>query len=137
MIPTPLTIAQTKISLTYANPSHNRININIDSGNNAVRGVTLHMTYIPQSITYIAIAPGNFFDIPIIYLRNIDTSKGTILLGLGVNPNQKGKRGTGILATIIFTQSAPSSLFTPIILPTTFVTVDGRTESGLESIKSL
>ncbi len=135
--PTPFSLAQTVLTLSYADQTHTKINILINTGTNNVHGALLFLTYPPQSFSSFSIIPGNFFDIPVVYVQNVDQTQRQIIYGLGTPPGKKGKQGNAILATITYTKASNSAEFIPQLLPKTTVTADGISQSVLETINGL
>lgn len=83
------------------------IPIAIDTGENTVSVVELHLAYDSKLLTGVSIQPGNFFSNPMIIEKSIDAAKGTIVMTLSsLTPRQ----GTGPLVTISATAVQKTSM---------------------------
>lgn len=124
IIPNPLTISTPSAS----------VDVSIDTKTNKVTAVQLEISYDPKALTNVDIAPGTFFDNPIVLVKKIDQQEGRITFALAISPSQTAKMGTGNVAMITFT-----SLITPVgkteikVLPETLVTAEGVSSSVLKS----
>jgi len=124
LLPNPLTILTSSAS----------VDVSIDTQTNKVTAVQLEISYDPKMLTNVAIAPGTFFDNPIVLLKKIDQQKGIITFALAISPSQTAKMGTGSVATITFTSNLVTGTKTEIkILPETLVTAEGVSSSVLKS----
>lgn len=129
--------AHTSMSLTYP-ISSDKANyteyVNIDTGTNKVKAVSIRISYDPKALRNVAVTPGAFFTSPIVLLKKVDTQKGIISLDLSTSPNDQPISGQGSVATITFTKN-PSAAGTTYIsfTPDTIVTAEGVTESVLKS----
>lgn len=138
-IPTP-PVAQTillfgnlSMATDSAKPLYS-IPIIIQTGKNFVTGVQLELFYDPQIITNVSIAQGPFFSNPVVLLNSIDSDNGRISYALGINPQDSGKKGEDIAATVTFKAKVASPTATSItFLPKTLVTADGISQSVLKS----
>ena len=135
--PTPA-MAYTTLSLlpnpfTLSTPSAS-VDASIDTKTNKVTAVQLEISYDPKQLTNVDIAPGTFFDNPLVLLKNIDEKKGLITFALAISPAQSAKQGTGNVATITFTSNLAKGTQTEIkVLPETLVTAEGVSSSVLKS----
>lgn len=140
-IPTP-SVAQTVLlfdeiamSTTSAKPSYS-IPIIIQTGKNLVTAVQLELSYDPEIITNVSIQQGAFFPKPVVLLNNIDKENGRISYALGISPEDSGKRGEDILATLTFKTNVSSPTATTIsFLPKTLVTAEDVEQSVLKSTR--
>ena len=138
-IPTPA-VAQTALlfdeismSTSSAKPLYS-LPIIIQTGKNLVTGVQLELSYDPEIITNVSIQQGTFFLKPVVLLNNIDKENGRISYALGINPQDSGKKGEDIVATLTFKTNVLSPTATTIsFLPKTLVTAEGVEQSVLKS----
>lgn len=108
-----------------------KIPIAIDTGENSVSAVELHLTYDPKLLAGVSILPGGFFSNPIIMNKIIDQAKGTIIMTVGsLAPNQ----GAGTLASIS-ASPAKGALITIGIDPKTKVAAIGENGSVLTNAR--
>ena len=138
-IPTPA-VAQTALlfdeismSTSSAKPLYS-LPIIIQTGKNLVTGVQLELSYDPEIITNVSIQQGSFFLKPVVLLNNIDKENGRISYALGINPQDSGKKGEDIVATLNFKTNVLSPTATTIsFLPKTLVTAEDVEQSVLKS----
>lgn len=129
--------------LTFENPSMNPVSnsgfslpITITTGKNTVTAVQLDLAYDPKLLTNVAIQKGTFFTEPVILLNNIDSKTGKISFALGINPNERGVNGEGVIATLTFqTKSKIPEATNIYFFPKTLVTAEGIEQSVLKSTK--
>ncbi|HUD44518.1 MAG TPA: cohesin domain-containing protein [Patescibacteria group bacterium] len=91
----------TQISTT-ANTNEYDLPIFIQSGENNISGVQLHLNYDPKIFTNVSVKPGDYLknaNTPLI--NNIDTKKGEINYAVGILPKTQPSQGSGVFATLI------------------------------------
>lgn len=138
-IPTPA-VPQTvllfdEISMATNSASYS-IPIIINTGRNLVTGAQLELFFDPKIITNVSIQQGNFFLKPVVLLNNIDKESGRISYALGISPEDSGREGEGIVATLTFKTNVLSPTPTTIsFLPKTLVTAEGVEQSVLKSTR--
>lgn len=124
LIPNPLTISTPSAS----------VDVSISTKTNKVTAVQLEISYDPKMLANVNIAPGTFFENPIVLLKKVDEKKGRIYFALGISPTQTAKQGTGNVATITFISNLTKGEQTQInVLPETLVTAEGIASSVLKS----
>jgi hypothetical protein len=112
-------------------------NIQINTGNNKVTGVDIRLSYDPTILTHLDIQPGSFFTNPVVLLKKIDSTKGTITYTIAINPNTKFVTGKGTVATISFVP-ATTKISTPIDFQTgTEISAVGFPSSVLNAASDL
>jgi hypothetical protein len=109
------------------------MDINIDTNDNKVTFAQLEMSYDPKNLTRVDIKPGTFIKNPVIIQKNINN--GRIKYWIGIEKNQKGIQGKGILATLTFTKSGANSAEINF-LPKTSVSAAGTDQSVLKNMVS-
>lgn len=113
------------------------IDIIIDTGVNNASAVQLEISYDPKALKNVAITTGPFFTNPLELLKKIDQATGKILYAFGASLSDKGKTGTGIVATITFTSNIQKGQNTTItLLPQTIVTAEKEENSVLKETAS-
>lgn len=109
----------------------------IDTGINVVDTVQFELVYDPSVVTNVTVTPGTFLPNPAVLLNKVDQQKGTINLAYGISPGDKGKSGTGTIATVTFTAIAQPGKTTPVSFnqstTRTLATQQGITTSVLKS----
>jgi len=121
------------MSTSSAQPSYS-IPIIINTQKNLVTAVQIELSYDPQIITNVSITQGSFFSKPIVLLNHIDDANSRISYALGINPQDSGKKGEDIVATLTFKAKISTPTATTIsFLPKTFVTAEGVAQSVLKS----
>ncbi len=78
------------------------VNVNINTGVNAVIGVELHLSFPVSKLKAISVAKGSFFTSADPVGPTISNTLGTIDYSLLVPPSGSGKSGTGTVAVITF-----------------------------------
>ncbi len=113
------------------------INVELNTNENAVTAVQLELAYDPAVLSNVTIAAGPFLGKPIELLKNIDKSKGTVTLMLGITPAQDPVQGKGIVATIEFMRLGATTEKTTEfqLLNSSLVTASGIDNSVLRSAK--
>jgi hypothetical protein len=103
--------ATTKLSVDSQNARISagivEVPIEIDTGENAVSAVELHLTYDPKLLTGVLVKPGTFYTNPMIIKKTINTTTGTIEFVLG---SMKPQQGSGPLVTISGTTQQKTSI---------------------------
>lgn len=121
--------------LTLTSTQEGRIEVIVDSATNELTAVQLEISYDPEVITNIQIAPGPFFPKPLTLLNSIDAENGRVTYALGITPAQTPVQGTGVVAELTF-QVVPGSVGQETmidLLPKTLVTQQGAGQSVLMS----
>jgi len=113
--------------------------INIVTGKNQVTAVQLELQYDPLILTDVAVVPGSFFTKPVVLLNQIDAKTGRISYAFGIQLEDKGIIGKGVVANLTFSVKANAPEKTGIIfMPKTLVTAEGINKSVLkESVNGL
>lgn len=136
VIPTP-SIEQTSLlfgDLTPSTGSAYLLPIKIKTGTNIVTAVQLELLYDPKTITNVAVKQESFFTNPIILINKIDKNSGRVSFALGASPNESGKSGEGVVATISFMSKSKTPTQTSIsFLPKTQVSAEGVSQSVLKT----
>ncbi|RJQ36304.1 hypothetical protein C4559_05390 [Candidatus Microgenomates bacterium] len=138
-IVTKAPVVQTNLFFTpsplIVSSSSGSINVNINTGENKATAVQLELTYDPKALTNIDIKPGNYFENPIVLLKNVDDKNGRITYAIAISPTGAPKKGEGIVATITFTSLLGPGQKTEITpLPKTMATATGETMSVLKKV---
>ena len=108
----------------------------IQTGKNLVTGVQLELSFDPKIITNVSIQQGTFFSKPVILLNNIDIEAGRISYALGISPEESGKKGEDIVATLTFKTNVSTPTATTIsFLPKTLATAESIEQSVLKSTR--
>lgn len=111
IIPTPTPYAQTVLSLVKEKSSTNSANtvdIVVNSGINTVNVVQAIIAFNPKDISKISLVKGSFFSNPAQLIKDINYNDGRIDYALGIVPGQKGVRGSGVLAKIVYEVNSSS-----------------------------
>lgn len=138
--PTPI-VAKTVLSLESAVPGTQAarmkggtINVMIDSNSNPVTAVQMELSFDPKVLTNISLASGTFFKSPVELIKKIDPNDGRISYALGIQPQDKGVVGKGLVATITYSLLPTTDALTSIMfLPKTIVTAQGINQSVLKN----
>ncbi|MDE2025334.1 MAG: hypothetical protein KGJ07_02485, partial [Patescibacteria group bacterium] len=79
--------------------------------------------------------PGTFFTNPLQLVKDIDTTNGRISYALGIQPKDKGVKGTGFVAEVKFQFQPTATVSSTMIsfLPKTLVAAQGVNPSVLKS----
>lgn len=141
---TPMPLAQTelrfgKLSTAYPieleskKPPVYSLPILISTGTNKVTAVQLELSYDPQMMTAISLAPSNFFPKPVSLLNQIDEKNGRISYAIGTSPNESGIQGEAVVAILTFqTRSLLPGQTNISFLPKTQVAAEGINPSVLK-----
>jgi hypothetical protein len=139
-IPTPvaqsiLTLEPAPVGTQAAKPGVQTYDVKINSGTNTVNAVQLDLAYDPSVLTNVTIIPGTFFTNPSQLVNDLDTKNGRISYALGIQPKDKGIKGAGVVAEIMFQfqPTATVSSTTIKFLPKTLVAGQGVNPSVLKS----
>lgn len=125
------TVLSTASAKTYSLP------IKISTVNNKVTVVQLELSYDPKVLTNVKINAGTFFPNPFIPINQVNEKDGRISYAISVNPQDTGKQGNGLLATLTFQTIMPTSQSTTIVLlPKSLVVAEGTDRSVLKATTS-
>lgn len=125
------TAFSTASAKTYSLP------IKIATGNNKTTGVQLELSYDPKVLTNVSVNAGSFFVNPFILINRVDEKNGRISYAIGISPQDSGKTGNGIVATLNFDAQKPTPQSTSIVLlPKSLVTAEGTDRSVLKATTS-
>lgn len=125
------TVPSTASAKTYSLP------IKILTGNNKVTGIQLELSYDPKVLTNVSVNAGSFFVSPFILINRVDEKNGRISYAIGISPQDSGKTGNGIIATLNFDAQKPTPQSTAIVLlPKSLVTAEGTDRSVLKATTS-
>jgi len=108
------------------------IDVNADTGENAITGVQLELAYEPKNLNIIDITSGDLIKDSVTVLKNIDKVNGTISYAIATPLGAKGVKGSGVVAKIKF--QAPLDPSTTIGFSfdgKTVVTTDATTDDVL------
>lgn len=108
------------------------IDVNADTGENAITGVQLELNYEPKDLNVIDILPGDLIKEAVTVLKKIDKTNGTISYAIATPLGAKGVKGSGVVAKIKF--QAPLDLSKTIGFSfdgKTVVTTDATTDDVL------
>lgn len=139
MQPEPTPIAKTVIKLS-PNPviltatSAGSVDVSMDTSDNEVTAVQLEILFDPDVLTDVSIRPGTFFTSPVPLLNTVDKQEGRISYALAITPAQAPLKGSGTIATIVFSKN-PASTLTQTelkLLPRTLVAAKGIGPSVLK-----
>ena len=126
----PVAISSPEAKMVYSLP------ITISTENNRVTAVQIEMSYDPKVLTEVVVTPGSFFEKPVIFLNHIDDENGRISYAIGVSPNEQGKDGEGLVATLSFQGRSKVKQTNISFLPKTLVMAEGVGQSVLKSTNS-
>lgn len=138
--PTPTPVEQSTLTLspnpaTLTSGNSGTINVVIDTGANEVIAVQLELSYDPEALSSVTIAPSEFFTTPYILEDDVDRQTGRITFALGLRPSQVPVTGIGNVATIRFTKAAGATGITAIeVLPNSLVAA--KAAKGVSVLKS-
>jgi len=138
--PQPTPVAQTVIQLSpnpvsLTSSSSGTVDITMDTSTNEVTAVQVEILYDPKVLTNVSIRPGTFFTSPVPLLNTIDREEGRISYALAIAPAQAPLKGSGTVATIVFSKNAASTATQTELklLPRTLVAAKGVGPSVLKS----
>jgi len=139
MKPSPtISMAHSVLSLspnpvTVAPGTQGKVDVNIDTADNAVTAVQLEVAYDPKVISNVQVTPGILFQNSITLINKNNPPTGRLTYAFGRTPGQTPVSGTGVVATITFTANASTQPSQLILLPSTLVTARGVATSVLKS----
>lgn len=125
-------VLSTASAVSSASASYS-IDATILTGTNNVNAVQLELSYDPEALFDVDIAPGDFFTNPSVLLKNIDEETGRISYALATAVGQTGKQGNGTIAILTFKSKAQAEETTITFLPKTQVAADGIQTSVLKT----
>lgn len=111
------------------------VDLNVDTDDNNISGVSLELAYDPKSLGKVDIKPGNFLPNPAVIEKEIDTVNGRITYILGPRLGSEGVKGKGTVAVISFSKLNNSET-TIDFLPQTQVSAQGFDQSVLRETVS-
>lgn len=144
--PSPTPVAQTVLSISPSTMAMTAtrtatVDVLIDASMNDITGVQLEISYDPKVFTNVLLKPGTFLPSAEEIIPNqVDAKNGRVTYALFLPQSQKAVRGTGIVATLSFSQKLLPVLPTGVgeiseikILPKSLVTAEGIRKSVLKS----
>lgn len=140
--PSPMVPAHTALSLATSQPTlaagqQGKVDVNIDTSDNAVTAVQLELQYDPTAVSNVQVAAGPLFPNPVVLINKNDPATGRVTYAFGILPNHQTVQGTGSIATITFTaKSVAGKQAEFTLLPSTLVTARGVAESVLKTSDS-
>lgn len=130
---TTLTISSNPVKLST--PSAYSTDILINTNKNVVDKVQLEISYDPNILGKVDIIPGDFFDTPKIFLKNLDAQNGRVSYVIGSSLENEGKSGKSIIAKlnfVILTKTATATA-SVTLLPKTQATSPKSNDSVLKT----
>jgi len=132
---TALAFSPNPVSVSSSSGS---IDVNVDSGGDALTGVQLELSYDPLVLTSVQLAPAGFFDNSSILINKIDTTNGKVSYAIVIPPTGKAKKGAGTVATLKFTANVSVAKQTVIkFLPKSLATAEGISKSVLKTTQDV
>jgi len=114
--------------------SSGTIDVNVDSGGDALTGVQLELSYDPLVLTSIQLTPAGFFDNSSVLINKIDATNGKVSYAIVIPPTGTAKKGAGTVATLKFTANVSVAKQTVIkFLPKSLATAEGLSKSVLKT----
>ncbi|MDO8728936.1 MAG: cohesin domain-containing protein, partial [bacterium] len=124
-------VLSTTSAKTYSLP------IKISTVNNKVTVVQLELSYDPKILTDVKVNTGTFFANPFIPINQVNEKDGRISYAISINPQDTGRQGNGLLATLTFqTQTSASQSTRIVLLPKSLVVAEGTDRSVLKATTS-
>jgi hypothetical protein len=142
---TSLLFGNLGVATSSSYPKTYSLPILINTGTNKVTAVQLELSFNPNILTNVSIAPSTFFKNPNIVINKINNDTGRISYALTksasesaspVHATERNKQGEGTLAFLSFESRISSVSSTITFLPRTFVTADGLEQTALISTNS-
>lgn len=136
--PTVAVPAHTSLSLmpestTVASGQQGKVDVTMDTSDNAVTAVQLELQYDPMVLSNVQVVAGPLFQNPVVLINKNDTKTGRVTYAFGILPNHQTVQGTGSIATITYTVKASAGKQADItLLPSSLVTARGVAESVLK-----
>lgn len=129
---TILSIEPNPLSVTKG--GQGKAEVMIDASDLSVTGIQLQMSYDPNYITNVQLAPGALVPNAVV-LRNLNNAQtGKITYEFAIQPNQPVIKGKGVVATITFTAKPTASGQTQLaLLPNSLVSARGIAQSVLKT----
>ncbi len=132
--PSPVVPANTALAfdspmLTVASGQQGKVDVVIDTSDNAVTAVQLELQYDPKSLSNVQVTPGPLFKNPVVLINKNNAQSGRYTYAFGILPNHETVQGKGAVATITFTAKNASGQSSLVLLPETLVTARGVAES--------
>lgn len=130
----PVSVAQTTLALTVPRATESAFlsDVVINTRGNKATAVQLELSYNPEALTEVDIAPGTFFATPDELIKKIDTENGRISYALGVGLGQKGVQGVGVIATLSFSKLQTAGITSIDFAPKSLVSAEGIAQSVLK-----
>jgi hypothetical protein len=133
-VPVHTVLALSPNPLTVSLGQQGKVDVNIDTQDNAVTAVQLELSYDPAVVSNVVVTPGTMFANPVVLINKNDVATGRITYAFGITPAGKPIAGSGAVATITFTTKASAGKQAEIsLLPSTLVTARGVASSVLKS----
>src|SRR5258708_3020331 len=95
--------------LSFTKQNNSSLAMVINTGQNAVSGVQVAITYDPEVLKNVFVTPGAFFTNPTILENSVDIKKGIISSTMTIHPGESQKKGRGTVLTIYYTQTSGAS----------------------------
>ncbi len=125
------TVLSTASAKTYSLP------INISTINNKITVVQLELSYDPKILTNVKVNAGTFFANPFIPINQVNEKDGRVSYAISINPQDTGKQGNGLLATLTFqTQTSALQSTSIVLLPKSLIVAEGTDRSVLKATTS-
>lgn len=125
-------ISMSPASLSISSNSGS-LSVDIDPKGQKITGIQLEMAYDPAVLGNVDITPSSLFKNSLVLRKEINKTKGTISLVMGVPPTTGAKKGTGQVAKMTFTVLDKSKKQTVVrFMPETIVTAEGLNYSVLK-----
>ena len=140
--PSPMVPAHTALSfasnaITAAPGQQSKVDISIDTSDNAVTAVQLELQYDPMVVSNVQVTSGPLLQNPVVLINKNDTKTGRVTYAFGILPNHQPVQGMGSIATVTFTTKGAVGTQSDItLLPSTLVTARGVAESVLKASTS-
>lgn len=139
--PSPMVPAHTLLSLSpasvnVASGQQGKIDVSIDTSDNAITAVQLELAYDPKVVSNVQVVSGSMFKNPVVLINKNDATVGKFTYAFGILPNHETVQGVGTVATITFTAKGASGKEAVItLLPESLVTARGVAESVRKNSK--
>lgn len=133
---TALLFGSLEIASTSGIPKTYSLPIIINTGTNKVTAVQLELSFDPNILTNVNIAPSTFFKNPNIIINKINNDIGKISYALAKTASESARKGEDALATLTFESKISSVPSAITFLSRTFVTAEGLDSSALKSTNS-
>lgn len=128
---TSLAFSPNPVSVSSSSGS---VDVNVDSGGDALTGVQLELSYDPLVLTSVQLTPAGFFDNSSVLINKIDSANGKVSYAIVIPPTGTAKKGVGTVATLKFTADWSTANQTAIkFLPKSLATAEGLSKSVLKT----